>query len=201
MLEDLFNFVLEGLNNAWCVILIIILIILYVSLRSREVLYYIEDSNIDKDFKRKTRNILETSTWKRWRSYRETNDPAIADIYVELAHRDSLDRFHTEPEYYDEEKTKQIRFSITTHGKGQTPHVYIDHLNWLEGIPASGLTLEEYQTYVINHEFGHGLGYDHQPCGAGTGRCPVMYQSTRGCPAGRKCGYMPVEADITALLV
>ena len=49
----------------------------------------------------------------------------------------------------------------------------------------------------------HALGYDHQPCNTTTatnGRCPIMYQSTIGCPEGFKCGYNISAADYTKRL-
>jgi hypothetical protein len=42
------------------------------------------------------------------------------------------------------------------------------------------------------------LGFDHQPCNNDTapnGICPVLYQSTRGCPTGFKCGYEVTKFD------
>ena len=44
----------------------------------------------------------------------------------------------------------------------------------------------------------HALGYDHQKCDSNTavnGVCPILYQATRGCPDGFKCGYEVLPVD------
>ena len=38
---------------------------------------------------------------------------------------------------------------------------------------------DQYHCYVVQHEMGHALGYDHSKAVAGQD-CPVMYQQTRG---------------------
>ena len=81
---------------------------------------------------------------------------------------------------------------------GQKPNIYIDDVNWTNGVVESGLTADEYKSYVIEHEFGHALGYNHLPCELADGTCPVLYQSTVGCPDGTKCGYKVAKKDLQA---
>lgn len=60
----------------------------------------------------------------------------------------------------------------------------INLTRWMGGSAASGLALEEYRAYVINHEVGHLLGERHAPCAAAGAPAPVMLQQTlgtRGC--------------------
>lgn len=62
--------------------------------------------------------------------------------------------------------------------------IYINYDNWTQGSDVSGLNLEDYRTYVINHEVGHILGiHDHLKPKNGR-KVPVMNQSTRGIGSG-----------------
>lgn len=159
---------------------------------SRSVKYYVADSNIDPQFKQQTENILQNSNWKTYRSFQQADSEQDANVVIRLVSDKELDWLHSEPKYYPD--GKQVRFSYTVQSSDMSPEIYINSKNWLYGVKESGLSLDEYRTYVINHEFGHALGYHHQPCN--TGRCPVMYQSTRGCPEGTVCGFQPNNADL-----
>ena len=62
--------------------------------------------------------------------------------------------------------------------------IYINYDNWCKGSEKSGLSLEDYRTYVINHEVGHILGlHEHLKPKNGC-LVPVMNQSTRGIGKG-----------------
>ncbi len=57
------------------------------------------------------------------------------------------------------------------------------HLNakrWGEGAAPSGLRLEAYRQYMVTHEVGHILGYDHSRCPGRGVPAPVMLQQTLG---------------------
>lgn len=57
------------------------------------------------------------------------------------------------------------------------------HLNakrWGEGAPPSGLRLEAYRQYMVTHEMGHILGYDHTRCPGKGVPAPIMIQQTMG---------------------
>lgn len=51
---------------------------------------------------------------------------------------------------------------------------------WEVGIAEYAEQMNEYRIYVINHEVGHALGYDHVECPAAGEPAPVMMQQTKG---------------------
>ena len=57
--------------------------------------------------------------------------------------------------------------------------VYLNESRWVRGaVPFEG-DLGNYRQYLINHEFGHAIGYaSHQPCGGDGKLAPVMMQQT-----------------------
>jgi hypothetical protein len=199
MLETIIGTLKE---SVWLVVLILVLFLYWVTLKKEVFTYTVEDSQLDSGFKTAVQRILRGSKWNKYRAYREARQGERAMIRIKLAHRDDLAEYRDKTEYYDDAKTKPIRFSYTVHPGGDSDQikVLIDHRNWLDGVSESGLSVLQYREYVINHEFGHALGYDHQPCEPGEGTCPVMYQSTRGCPRGRTCGFEPTPQDLTKIL-
>lgn len=176
------------LKNAVILIIIIIAIIVLYSCE-REIIkggsnikkYYIIPSNIDPNFDNKTETILNKSGWNKKYKLIRVYDDNESDFNIMLCGDDELELYHKDKKYH--KNGDEIRFSITVQSKIKKPRVYINAKNWLEGTTQSNLTLPDYQTYVINHEVGHALGYDHLPCDEKTisnNTCPVMYQSTRG---------------------
>lgn len=57
--------------------------------------------------------------------------------------------------------------------------IWLNADRWIHGAPASKLSLEQYRQYMVSHEMGHSLGYDHVKC-PGSGPVPVMVQQTLG---------------------
>lgn len=57
--------------------------------------------------------------------------------------------------------------------------VWLNFDRWMRGAPKSRLPLESYRQYMVSHEVGHALGYDHAKC-PGFGPVPVMVQQTLG---------------------
>lgn len=57
--------------------------------------------------------------------------------------------------------------------------IWLNADRWIHGAPKSKLPLVEYRQYMVSHEMGHSLGYDHAKC-PGSGPVPVMVQQTRG---------------------
>ena len=57
--------------------------------------------------------------------------------------------------------------------------IWLNADRWLHGSAASKLPLGRYRQYMVSHEMGHSLGYDHVQC-PGSGPAPVMMQQTLG---------------------
>lgn len=71
--------------------------------------------------------------------------------------------------------------------------VMINLDRWLTAIPEYQGNVALYRQYLINHEVGHALGYNHQAC-PGSGRlAPVMQQQTFGLDGCRANGSPYVD--------
>lgn len=162
--------------------------------KNRVVTYYVYDSKTDDMFKERVKNILISSKWNEFHTYERTDDYMNSDISIKLVSDEDMEKYHKGKEKYYP-SGKQIRFSVTTQDHNYKPEIMINANSWMYGVKESGLNLTDYRTYVINHEFGHGLGYGHQPCVKGDEVCPVMFQSTIGCPENIKCGHQPDMRD------
>lgn len=165
------------------------------------VTYAVEKNNIDGQFTEKVRDIIFASDYnfKYAVEYKNEYD-SNRDILIRLVDRRELDKHHkgdiASKTHYED--GRPIRYSVTIQGVDQVPVVLIDADNWRYGVADSGLSVERYQQYVVLHEFGHALGLDHQQCNEQTaerGVCPVLYQSTVGCPKGFQCGWNVTAAD------
>jgi len=76
--------------------------------------------------------------------------------------------------------------------------VMINLDRWLTAIPDYQGNVALYRQYVINHEVGHQLGYNHQAC-PGAGRlAPVMQQQTFGLDGCRANGLPYVDGVLIA---
>jgi hypothetical protein len=185
-----------GLSDlVFILLLFIALVIIYYATYNSTITYYIEPTGIDPTFVEQARQILKESNINNRYKLKEVSSSNQADIDIILVARDKLHDSDDVDEFYPGTK-KKIWFSYTW--QKPKPHIAIDSINWLEGVPESGLSLNNYRKYVIQHEFMHALGYDHQPCNVATalnGICPVLYQATRGPPAGFKAGYQVTEFD------
>ena len=165
----------------------------------RKFLYLVLDHKTNKKFKPRAEKILKDSSWHEIRDFRKASPNETPDVVIRLGEVKELDKLNRSKgiEYYPG-TNEPIRFSYTIKNDNTDPiKIIIDPINWEYG-GKSGLSKPDYETYVINHEFGHALGYDHSECNAYTaklGVCPVMYQSTRGC-GSFKCGIKYRSADI-----
>ncbi len=87
-------------------------------------------------------------------------------VHVRLCHPETLKREGC----YDDELS-----CATLGGK----HVWLNARRWMHGALKSRLPLERYRQYMVSHEMGHSLGYEHAKC-PGSGPVPIMVQQTLG---------------------
>jgi|SRR5665647_1562049 len=76
--------------------------------------------------------------------------------------------------------------------------VMINLDRWLTAIPDYQGNVALYRQYVINHEVGHQLGYNHQACPGPGALAPVMQQQTFGLDGCRANGSPYVDGVLIA---
>ena len=59
-------------------------------------------------------------------------------------------------------------------------HMYLNADRWFHGSKASKLGLEDYRQYMVSHEIGHILGFEHKACPCAGCKAPIMMQQTLG---------------------
>jgi hypothetical protein len=58
--------------------------------------------------------------------------------------------------------------------------IWLNSNRWFHGSSKSKLSLEDYRQYMVSHEMGHILGYEHEECKGKGHKAPVMMQQTLG---------------------
>ncbi len=158
-------------------------------------------------FKKEVIEILEKSNIKAKHRLCFTNNIKNANIIMQLVKREDMENKHltlsgSKGNTTLDKNGNKVYFSFTVNYKNKPSQICIDETNWQTGA-SSGLTIDKYRKYVIQHEVLHGLGYDHQPCNKETAEkdiCPVMYQATKGPPIGFKSGYIVRDIDYSKKL-
>ncbi len=100
-------------------------------------------------------------------SPQERDAGAVADIRITLA---------------SPHLTDQLCAPLQTEGKVSCNHngrAVINAMRWVDGVEYYQ-NLDDYRTYLINHEVGHGLWQVHQTCPGPGQKAPIMQQQTLG---------------------
>jgi Protein of unknown function (DUF3152) len=71
--------------------------------------------------------------------------------------------------------------------------VVLNAKRWQLGAESYGRDLTNYRRYLVNHEFGHYIGYGHVECPGRGKLAPIMLQQTKGLDGCRKNPW--VESD------
>lgn len=80
----------------------------------------------------------------------------------------------------EEKIIKTCKFSGLSCADTSKNIIYINIKRWRNGSKLSKLSLDNYRTYMINHEIGHLIGRGHVKCGKSGSKIPVMVQQTLG---------------------
>ena len=110
---------------------------------------------------------------RSWRAdgrqrFRLVSDPAKAELHAYLVTPDTTDR---------------LCAPLLTRGEvscQQGRAVVLNARRWAYGVRDFDGQVGLYRQYLVNHEFGHYLGYGHVECPANGRRAPVMMQQTKG---------------------
>ncbi len=119
--------------------------------------------------------LTDDRSWARTRTLEQVTDPSKARIRVVLATPDTVDELCG-------------RAGLRTVGIYSCWNGRFAALNsWRWDAGANGFPdIETYRNYLVNHEFGHGLGYGHVGCPREGALAPVMMQQSMrldGCVA------------------
>ncbi len=81
------------------------------------------------------------------------------------------------------EKTDELCYPLETNGIyscRNESEIIINNFRWKEGAADFGRDIETYRLYLINHETGHLLGWQHKECPKEGAIAPVMMQQSKG---------------------
>jgi hypothetical protein len=112
--------------------------------------------------------LLDARSWARTHTIERVDDPARAQIRIVIATPATVDALCATA-------------GLDTAGIFSCWNGRVAALNgWRWEVGARGFDdLRTYRTYLVNHEFGHGLGFGHVGCPAAGVLAPVMMQQSK----------------------
>lgn len=121
--------------------------------------------------------------WATTHRLRQVGDPDRAQIRILLARPATVDRLCAAAGYVTNGRLScwNGRFAL------------LNLWRWRNGSPGFR-TLTQYRRYLINHEFGHGLGLGHEGCPGLGRRAPLMMQQSKGL-LGCRANPLPYPAS------
>jgi hypothetical protein len=102
-----------------------------------------------------------------WR-FQLVSSPADADLHAYIATPGTTD---------------ELCYPLLTRGEVSCQNgdrVVLNAMRWVFGAPSYGSDVANYRRYLINHEFGHTLGFRHVTCQGKGLPAGVMMQQTKG---------------------
>lgn len=115
------------------------------------------------------RSLGDERSWSSTRTLERVDDPSAARIRLVVATPETVDRLCAE-------------VGLRTAGIYSCWTGRFAALNaWRWDAGAEGFAdIQTYRQYLVNHEFGHGLGYGHVGCPSEGSLAPVMMQQSKG---------------------
>ena len=108
----------------------------------------------------------------KFRQVSEFTDPKFIDIEIyKLPNKHISSLFPTQ---------NHLHGLSVTDSRTSPIKIYFSAENWADGGKSGFTSIIDYRTYVINHEFGHALGYGHAKCPKAGGPAHIMQQQTLG---------------------
>ena len=142
--------------------------------QKKDYTFNFETSVSEKNRELVTKYLLDKNGWTRKNySFTQTSNPDIKVFFVD---NDDINRIF---------KGQKHLYNLSVTDSSTRPiKIYFNKKNWNnppEAYNTNSNRLEKYRKYLVNHEFGHALGFNHakKPEKNSGKDCPVMLQQSK----------------------